>query len=502
MAQQGNIEQYNSPVDKITPSETGAETLARMGRVEKENYDSAGRAYGQAAKDVGDAVENFQYLQEVSQGAAGLAAMHANLTANWNQAAATTDPNDTSIQKKFMDQADDQLDQWQGGFQTKRGQEWALTQADQTRSHFEVKTSADMGTRAGDAVINNMVTTVNSYKDTAHSDPDSIDYSLNQVDALVAAKKEASAGVLDEKQLGRIDDVTSDMKNEIVKSGIKGLADSKNPQSAIAALNSGHFDDYLTAAEATQLKGYTKVQIHGKQVDAANAQKIQQVQQEQQASSATAKYLDVFTKGGIASATDITANPDLTNQQKSLLVSQNGILSQSPEELHTASLGSNFSQAASAIYSGQPVTTTGLLTAMAQKDISPAGAQQLQKMSTMAKTRDGLAELKAQQSVLNNVQQQFIKAPNDTQGQLAYNNFLNSFYSAWDAGKKNSTISEMSDPNNKSYVGNMAQQFKRSDAQALADITKVQKTQTAAPSPAAVSKQWVFKNGNLVPAGQ
>lgn len=297
MPQQGNIAQYTAPVDKLSPSETGAETYARMGRVEKENYDQAGRAYGQAAQDVAKPIDDYQYMHEVSQGAAGLAAMHANLTSNWNQMAVSTDPNDTSIQQKFMDDTNDQLDQWQGSFSTKRGQQWALTQADQTREHFEVKTSADMGTRAGDAIINNLKTTLKSYSSTAYDDPSSIEHSLGQVDAIMAAKKEAAAGTLDPAQVARIDEIGDDMKNEIVKSGVKGLADGgpnrpANPQAAKRLLDSGAFNDYLKGEETAELHKYSEGVVRMQREDQQRAYENKRRAQEQTDEAASNKIIN------------------------------------------------------------------------------------------------------------------------------------------------------------------------------------------------------------------
>src|ERR1700722_4282726 len=145
----GNITQFTSPIDKLQPSETGIEALARAGRIEKENADQTGRIYSGIINQVGDTVDRYQTMNEISQGSAALAVMHNNLTTQWNKIATSTDPNDTSIQQTFMEQANQSLDNWSNSFDTKRGQEWALSQADNMRSHFYDKTSADMGIRAG-----------------------------------------------------------------------------------------------------------------------------------------------------------------------------------------------------------------------------------------------------------------------------------------------------------------------------------------------------------------
>jgi hypothetical protein len=91
------------------------------------------------------------------------------------------------------------------------------------------------------------------------------------------------------------------------------------------------------------------------------------------------------------------------------------------------------------------------------------------------KTPQGRAEINAQNQVLQQMRAQIVKGgptANDPQGEKIYNNMLNSFYSAWDAGiKSGKSPAQLADPNSKDYIGNLANTFKRSDTQALADVT-------------------------------
>lgn len=282
-----NIKQFESPIDKLAPSETGAETLARMGRVEKENYDEAGRSYGNVAKEAGSQIGDWEYMHEVSQGSAALAVMHNNMATAWNGKLQSTDANDMSIQQKFMDDSTEQLNSWKEGFQTKRGQEWATSQADSMSNHLWDKTSADMGSRAGNAIVNNMKTTVNNLSEAARKDPTTIDQALSHIDAAVSAQKEGANGYLNEAELNRINDVSADMKNEVVKSGLQGLADV-NPEAAMKAIDSPAFTDHLKPGEAEQLKKYSEGVVRMKQEDVTRAyenQRRAQTERDEQAST-------------------------------------------------------------------------------------------------------------------------------------------------------------------------------------------------------------------------
>lgn len=496
-----NIAQYNAPTDKLQPSSAGDETIARMARVEKENIDEAGRAYGTAIKGVGEQVENYQYMQEVSQGSAALALMHNNMATQWNKTAASTDPNDTTIQQNFMDDANQKLSDWEGSFQTKRGQAWANTQADSMRNHLWEKTSADMGQRAGTAMVNNLTTTLGGYSSAAYSDPTSVDFALKQADALTSAKKEALAGTLDTKQLSQIDTITGDMKNEIVKSGIKGWAD-KNPQMASQILDKGIYDNYMNGDEKAQLQSYTDSQISARQTDADNKSQMQQQQKAQASDKANGEYLGNLMQGKMPSASDIIADNNLTRQQKSLWTAKDGILSRPLSQMTSPAYGDGFAQASQNVYSGRAVTPDSLLYGIYKGDLTPAGAAQIQKMAAMAKTPEGMASLNSQQQVLSDMKSQIVKGgadANDPVGVKNYNKFLNTFYTQWDkATSQGITPTQLSDPDDANYIGKLAQGYKRSDAQAISDVLKSANT---AP-PKATVKNWVIKDGQLIQAGQ
>lgn len=497
-----NIAQYTSPVDKITPSETGAETLARMGRVEKENYDEAGRSYGSTLKDIGSSVDNFEYLQEVSQGSAALAVMHNNLAATWNTLSSQTNPNDTSIQQKYMDDANSQLEKWQSSFGTKRGQDWALNQADSMRTHLWDRTSADMTSRAGSAAVKNLTTTLTNLSEVAHKDPTSLDQLLGQTDAIISAAKENSNGVLRPEQVDKLGGIGDDMKNEIVKSAFKGMSDN-NPAAAKATLASGKFDRYLTDDDKDKINGYADAIAHGKQVDAARSQTMKTLQTQQANVKANNSYLSSLNQGGIPLASEVISNPALTTQQKSMWVSKNGILNMPADKLHDPTYGQNFSQAVQAVYSGQGYTPDGLLQGIRKGEISPQGAQQLSNMSAAMKTPEGIAQLNAQKQVLDDVRAQVIKGGgvvSDPVGQKNYNAFLQSFYQHWDTAiNKGVSVSELTDPKNSNYIGNLAQGFKRNDAQAISDVMSAAKSPPAPTAPKATAvKKWAIKNGALV----
>jgi len=307
----GNIQQYNSPIDKLEPSDRGIDALAREGREIGTPYREMGEQVGKASSQLGAFITQHETMSEISQGSAALAVMHNNLTTQWNQIAATADPNDHTIQEKFLnDTAEPQLAAFSGGFDTERGQEWALSQADSLRTHLWDKTSADMSARAGNAIVLNLKTTLSNLSDAARKDPSSISQSLGQVDAVVAASKANSAGVLNQEQLDKLDDMSHDMKNEIVKSGVMGMADV-NPMAAVKTIDSGGLKDYLSGPEAEELKKYAEGVTRMKLEDESRAYENKQRAQTETDEAATTKVINSLYNQDTGRLTI----PDNINQQ-------------------------------------------------------------------------------------------------------------------------------------------------------------------------------------------
>lgn len=485
----GNIAQYTSPVDEIKPSEIGADALAQAGRRIGAEYRQTGQDYKQAIDSslgpVANIIDQHDTMDEISHGGAALAAMHNNFTTQWNKMASQANPNDTSIQGTFLnDTVEPQLQQFQDGFQTTKGQQWAFDRANEMRTHYGETTSADMSTRAGESRVLNATSQLNQLTSAAYKDPRSADLSMKQIDAVYDGAAENSQGLLSTAEIGKLKTLTYDAKNELLKSAVKGFADSedpKGPDNARKILDSGHFDQYIPKQEQEQLHKYIDNQEGARQVEKDQKTKVQQYQQTAANQQEVKGIFSSLASGQGYLATQAYANQKISTVQKQNLLSKDGILSLPPEFLASPAYGDGFSQLASTVSSGKPVDSTALTLGVRRQEITPAGAVQLQAISDKMKTPDGLAEVKAQQQVLADMQSKIVKGgalANDPVGQQKYNEMLNTFYPAWDAAvKQGKSPADLADPESKDYIGNIANTFKRSDTQALADVVN-------APAPA------------------
>lgn len=479
----GNIAQYTSPIDTLRPSETGADALAQMGRHIGAEYRQIGQDYQQAidrfGQPVAQIVEQHDTMAEVSQGAYALAAGTNNLQQSWNKTVQTSDPNDTTIQKKFTDEnLEPFLEQWQGSFTTEKGQQWALSQADELRKHFGSTTEADMSIRAGTAVLSNTVGQLNQLRSSVYKDPSTFDTAVGQIDSYYDAALEHNSGLLKENQLSQINTAREDAKNELVQNAIKGYVDAGHTQKASAILDSGKYDNLLDDKEQERLRDY--IQNRSDATEVADGQKTKQVQAQQIATNMQEAngIFSQLASGKLYPATLAFSNQNLSKQQRQdFIAKSDGILTLPQEFLSSPAYGDAYAQSAKALYAGQTFTPESITASIRRQEITPAGAIQLQAIADKMKTPEGRAEMNAQSQVLNQMQDKIMvggKYANDPAGEKLYNNMLNSFYSTWNAGiQAGKTPAQLADPENKDYVGNIANSFKRDPAQALADSTAI-----------------------------
>lgn len=479
--QRGNIAEFNAGNQGIDTSKLGqaAEEVSSAGYLEGKLYRQAGEDIKQGAHDLGAAVENHEYMTELTQGSAVWSATYNNQTAAWQKMQASADPNDATIQKKFMDESlEPALQQFQGGFTTEQGQKWALDQANMMRREFNNRTNADMMTRAGEAKMEDFKTSLNQAGATVYKDPTALGTAFDHADSVLSEIK--NSGQFDADQIAKMNTMEFDWKNELSKTAVKGLADRENdpngPAKAKALLASGQLDKWIPPNEKEQLDNYANGQASAWQTRKDQEAAAKQYKDEQVNAQESKSVFSALASGQGYPATVALSNTKLSPDQRSNLVAnKNGILSLPPKFLQSPEYGNNFSQVASAVYNGQAVTSSGLFDGVRRQELTPAGAVQIQNLQEKMKTAQGMAEVRAQGQVVADMEKQMVKGgaiANDPVGRKQFNSMLNSFYPAWDAAiASGKTPAELSNPESKDYMGNFASTFKRSDAQALADVT-------------------------------
>lgn len=254
-----NIRAYESPIEGLNPSDRGADAAAMAGRRVGAFYHQEGEALGGAIRTAGADVDRFVAHQEVSHYNLAAAGKMAEWTQQWNQLAATSDPNDPTVAKKFMSEVvEPGLQKLQDGQLTETGQRYSQAHAEGMRQHFAEKSAADMSTLAGVAVTTNLDKIGNTYSGVAFNDPSATKENLRQYDA--AVESTIATSNLTAEGVAHVRAHAQAVKEQIAKEGLSGLI-SKNPNvdySKFAA--DPAIAPYLKGSDPAQLQQYQRGQ--------------------------------------------------------------------------------------------------------------------------------------------------------------------------------------------------------------------------------------------------
>src|ERR1700683_2703537 len=172
------IPEYNAPALDIRPSEIGVESTAAAGRrlgaygaQIAASKEQVGRETEGAVKSVGDQALQVAEHLEIAAGARHGASLMASATQGLNAYMSgddiPDDPNDPNAKKVALDQRlnnpkaaqqwidqklEPSLEQYQSGFLTEGGQQYAERFTAELRSHMTTAAMADQSTAAGIAV--------------------------------------------------------------------------------------------------------------------------------------------------------------------------------------------------------------------------------------------------------------------------------------------------------------------------------------------------------------
>lgn len=274
-----NIREYTAQVDGVQPSNLGTEALAQAGRRIGAFFnqaagvqESVGNKLGGALRDAGDVGVKYLEHSEVQRGAAGAAALFAQATAEWEQTAKTSDPNDPQARQRFLEGTlEPALQKFQEAFQTEGGQQWASTHMAQFRQHFFQKTAADQSTLAGQAAIVNTQKTINALSVAARADP----ASLPMIQKMLETSVEGIAGsspTITAEEAGKIKtQLLQHGMTEIVKSGVMAAIE-RNPEEGMKLASDARYAPYITGSEAEHFYRQT---LAAKKTDALLARQLE-----------------------------------------------------------------------------------------------------------------------------------------------------------------------------------------------------------------------------------
>lgn len=228
----------------------------------RETGQALGTAISHVGGQVGADIDRHNTAAWIGHGAATYSSLYGDLTQQWNELAAKSDPNDTSIAQGFKEKVlGPSIENFQKGFEgaPDDAQKWALTRADEMRQHFFTKMTADMGTRAGAAVHQNLVNKERIDSITAQNDPSSLSHIVDTINADVGAMI-ASTPNLTAAQAAHVQgEIVPKMTQRIAQSAFDGMA-QRDPAAALSALDHGDFNKYADAVTQAQWRKYAEAQ--------------------------------------------------------------------------------------------------------------------------------------------------------------------------------------------------------------------------------------------------
>lgn len=256
------IREYENPIDGLRTSQAGAEATARAGSTAANLLYFTGQSIASATNRLGaaaaDVYEQHIVQPEIAKGATLMTTIQNEMTVKWREFAQTADVNDTTIGDRFREEVlQPRMEQFLGGFQTRRGMTWAQQQTESFTRHMNDRVLADQSSRAGHAATVNLMTVGNNLMAQVSHDPSSFDYAISQVDANIGAVVKNSPNLSPEAAAKAQNELAFKMKNGIAEAYINALA-KESPEKAQKVLESGKLDPYLTGTDRVQMERYIR----------------------------------------------------------------------------------------------------------------------------------------------------------------------------------------------------------------------------------------------------
>lgn len=181
MAEAGNIKTFESPIDKLNPSEVGAQAFEMEGRHVEATYKNAGQDIGNALAKTGEQIEQHDTVVQTADLTKQMSDLEVQAHQDMLNARTTMDPNDPEAVNKFMDSYKDKLQDLASKTYTPRAYE-AMTRL---TSDFDARTRNSFTSYQSEAQANqtlsNLNATTSNFANLANRDPNYIGVGVDAV---------------------------------------------------------------------------------------------------------------------------------------------------------------------------------------------------------------------------------------------------------------------------------------------------------------------------------
>lgn len=309
----------------LDPTETGISALSTSAARTGGFYEQAGQALSEtgrraagAIQAIGDEAVNHVTQQQVSAGAPLFAQALSNLDEQWNATVRggkdaqgndvpPANPNDPTIRAKFMqERLPDVLDALRGSFTTDKSQAYAEGQIDQLRNHFNIKTAADMSSRAHDVTKTNVDELTNTLSNAAYSDPTTAKTAIGMLQHSVAEMVAGSN--MSAADASRISTETLFQSETAVVRAAAAGAIALNPEAGVKQFSAPEYAKYLSGSDLHALEQQAKTVQSAMRTDAVRTAALQKQQQQDKSDQTEGEYLAKLHSNDPNVAATVTAH--------------------------------------------------------------------------------------------------------------------------------------------------------------------------------------------------
>ena len=184
------IPQYNAPIKELNPYEGSATTARESGMIQnkfsREEGESLGQSIARAGDNFGKVIDQHETSLYISQGSAAGLSMNSGLQQSWHDTLNGSQVNDLTVGQKFLEQnLNPALDKYTKAFDgaPEAAKRYAMDFVDRTRQDFTRSVNADMATRTGMAVDQNVQSSEKFASVNAYNDPTSLDAQIEHLNA-------------------------------------------------------------------------------------------------------------------------------------------------------------------------------------------------------------------------------------------------------------------------------------------------------------------------------
>lgn len=457
------------------------------------------QSVGAGLEDVSTSLYDTEQKQEVSDVRTKMATLRGTLTAGFEQAAAKSQPGDSTFADTFMGNVTNQLADMGGTINTRAGRSAFQQESASITSDFLAKSTSYQIASAGAKAVTDFKTTLNENAGTLFNDPTQFGSIIKSMDANFSDPNSAFANVPAE-QKGALE---LQAKESLAIAAARGVA-RLNPFLAQKQYDAGTLpgQSMLTEEGNAQVIQNIQTAVNGERTKRIQADADAERQQREASENDAVSVLRHIERNPTDPGnTDLILNSRMKAPQMNELLDVAKHVAGPDNNHDTNTYGTGFLQAYSDIHTGTIKDPSELWKQVPAGTLSVAGVNLLTQEIQGKRTPDGDMEAQLKSGFVRAATSQIsgeneITRMRDPNGAVQTQKMLSWFLPAYAAAKQkgDQTTQQILDPANPKGLWAGVAQFKRSPQQYMADMMSANPGQVVGAPAAAPKKAVKFKD--------